>query len=237
MKVTARLLDLVELLVGYGLILAVIWTPNPEQRVLYWTAFAFIAVTAILRRKESRPYGFGWKGLLPSLWIVGVAIVFFFLGLWIASHLHTLHSLYGPLPVATHIAEYALWALMQQFILQVYVFLRLLRMGLRRAPALALAAVLFAAAHLPNPLLVPVTLLWGLVSCLLYLRYRNLYPLALAHGILGMCLAVTVPNAVHHHLRVGLGYLQYHPHHHHPGRHQAPWSSEAAAAIPASTDH
>lgn len=224
MKVAARTRDLIELLVGYGLILAVIWTSNPEQRVLYWTAFAWIAVTAILRRKESRPYGFGWKGLLPSLWIVAVAIVLFFLGLWLASRLHTLHSLYGPLPVATHIAEYTLWALMQQFILQVYVLLRLLRLGLKRAPAIALAALLFAAAHVPNPLLVPVTLLWGLVSCMLYLRYRNLYPLALAHGILGMCLAVTVPNAVHHHLRVGLGYLEYHPHRHHHERFPTPLS-------------
>jgi len=221
-KVAARTRDLLELLVGYGLILAVIWTPNPEQRVLYWTAFAFIAVTAVLRRKESRPYGFGWKGLLPSLWIVGVAIALFFAGLWIATRLNTLHSLYGPLPVARHIAEYTLWALMQQFILQVYVLLRLLRLGLKRRPAIALAALLFSAAHIPNPLLVPVTLLWGVVSCLLYLRYRNLYPLALAHGILGMCLAITVPNAVHHHLRVGLGYLHYHPHHHPSGRHQPP---------------
>ncbi len=213
---SARTRDLIELLVGYGLILAVIWTPNPEQRVLYWIAWGWIAVTSILRRKESRPYGFGVKGFLPSLWIAGVAIVLFFLGLWIASRLGTLHNLYGPLPVSVHIAEYALWALMQQFILQVYVLLRLLRIGLPRWLAIALAAILFAAAHVPNPLLVPVTLFWGAVSCLLYLRYRNLYSLALAHGILGMCLAVTVPNAVHHHLRVGLGYLEYHPHRRHP---------------------
>jgi membrane protease YdiL (CAAX protease family) len=101
---------------------------------------------------------------------------------------------------------------MQQFILQVYVLLRFLRLGMRRTPAVALAAVLFAIAHIPNPVLVSLTLVWGTISCLLFLRYRNLYALALAHGILGMCLAVTVPNHIHHHMRVGLGYLQYHHH-------------------------
>ena len=38
-----------ELCVGYGLILATLWTPNPGQRILYWFAFAWIASTAILR--------------------------------------------------------------------------------------------------------------------------------------------------------------------------------------------
>ena len=215
MRLSPRVRDLAELCIGYGLILIVIWTPNPAQRILYWTAFAWIAITAILRRKEHETHGLGLRGLLPSLWIVAAAIAIFFAGIALAKHLHTLHPLYGPLPVVVHILGYALWALMQQFILQIYVLLRLLRLGMRRTPAIALAAVLFALAHIPNPVLVALTLVWGAVSCLLFLRYRNLYTLALAHGILGMCLAITVPNHIHRHMRVGLGYLEYHAHRHH----------------------
>jgi hypothetical protein len=48
-----------------------------------------------------------------------------------------------------------------------------------------------------------------LASCLLFLRYRNLYPLALAHTILGITVAITVPGPVVHNMRVGLGYLTY----------------------------
>jgi membrane protease YdiL (CAAX protease family) len=214
-RLSPRVRDLAELCIGYGLILIVIWTPNPAQRILYWTAFAWIAITAILRRKEHETHGLGLRGLLPSLWIVAAAIAIFFAGIALAKHLHTLHPLYGPLPVVVHILGYALWALMQQFILQIYVLLRLLRLGMRRTPAIALAAVLFALAHIPNPVLVALTLVWGAVSCLLFLRYRNLYTLALAHGILGMCLAITVPNHIHRHMRVGLGYLEYHAHRHH----------------------
>lgn len=218
MRLSSRACDWAELWIGYGLILVVIWTPNPWQRWLYWAAFAWIAVTAWLRRNQYRPIGLGVAGLLPSLWIVGIAIALFCAGIGAARRLHTLHPLYGPLPVVAHILAYTLWALMQQFILQVYVLLRLLRLGLRRAPAVALAAILFALAHIPNPILVPVTLVWAALSSLLYLRYRNLYSLALAHGILGMCLAVCIPNAVHHHMRVGLGYMEYHAHQRYPRR-------------------
>jgi len=211
-RLSPRARDLAELTVGYGLILITIWTPNPAQRVLYWTAFAWIAVTAGLRWKETAPNGLGLRGLLPSLWVVAAAIAFAIAAIALAHHLHTLHRLYGPLPVLTHIWGYALWALMQQFILQVYVLLRLLRLGVGRNTAVALATVLFAIAHIPNPVLIAVTLVWGALSCPLFLRYRNLYPLALAHGILGMTLAVTVPNHIQHHMRVGLGYIHYHRH-------------------------
>ncbi len=212
LRLSPRARDVAELLIGYGLILVVIWTPDPAQRILYWVAFAFIAVTAWLRRKQTRPNGLGLRGLLPSLWIVPVALVLAAAAVALAQHLHVLHRLYGPLPVAVHLAGYALWALMQQFILQVYVLLRLLRLGMRRGPGIALAALMFSAAHIPNPVLVPVTLVWAAATCLLFLRYRNLYALALAHGILGMCLAVTIPNAIHHHMRVGLGYIEYRGH-------------------------
>jgi membrane protease YdiL (CAAX protease family) len=68
---------------------------------------------------------------------------------------------------------------------------------------------LFAVAHIPNVWLAAATLVWGVVSCLLFQRYRNLYALGLAQGLLGLGFAICVPDALHHHLRVGLGYLQY----------------------------
>lgn len=224
MRLPPRTRDWAELWIGYGLILAVVWTPNPEQRFLYWTAVMFIGVTAWLRRRETRPNGFRLTGLIASLWIVGVAVAALFAAIVVAKHLHTLHPLYGPLPVVAHILAYSVWALAQQFILQVYVLLRLLRLGMQRRWAIALAAVLFAMAHIPNPVLAPTTLLWGAATSLLYLRYRNLYSLALAHGILGMGLAVCIPNSMHHHMRVGLGYVQYHVHH--------PWTHRETLLFP-----
>jgi len=79
--------------------------------------------------------------------------------------------------------------------------------------AAIVAASIFAVAHLPNPILTAVTLIWGLVACFVFLRYRNLYTLAITHAILGICLAISVPGPVIRNMRVGLGYLTYPRHH------------------------
>ena len=208
----SRRREWVELFVGYGLILVVVWTPRPAQNVLYWITVAWIVTTSILSRNRSRPLGLGLKGLVPSLWIIPAAIALFFTGMWIAGAVGSLHPLYGPLPLLIHVLEYGIWALIQQFILQVFVLLRLLRLGVSRPRAIGVAALMFAIAHIPNPVLTPAVIVWGAVSCWLYLRYRSLYSIALAHGMLGMCLAVTVPNGINHHMRVGLGYLMYPTH-------------------------
>jgi Type II CAAX prenyl endopeptidase Rce1-like len=105
---------------------------------------------------------------------------------------------------------YALWACVQQLLLQGFFLPRCLRLTKTSASAALLAGALFSLAHLPNPLLTPVTLIWGFAACLLFLHYRNLYPLAMAHAIVGIAIAITIPGPVDHNMRVGLGYLTYH---------------------------
>ncbi len=204
--------DLFELVVGYGLILAVIWSPQVSQHWLYWVGFAFIIGSSVLRRDLWHDSGLGLRGFLSSLWVVAVALTLAALAVLLARDAGTYHPLYSPPPFLIHVSGYVVWALLQQFILQGYVQLRLLRLGLTPRRAVVTAVVMFTCAHIPNPVLMPLTLVWGLISCVLFLRYRNLYTLGLAHGILGICIAVTVPNAVQHHMRVGLGYIDYHAH-------------------------
>jgi membrane protease YdiL (CAAX protease family) len=119
--------------------------------------------------------------------------------------------LHGPTPILLHGWGYIVWSIMQQFLLQSYFLLRLLRLLPGKIAPILAAAAIFSLAHLPNPILTPITLVWGVIACVLFLRYRNIYTLGLAHGIMGLCIAVTVPNSLHHHMRVGLGYLRYHP--------------------------
>jgi hypothetical protein len=202
--------DLLELAIGYALIMATIWTANPTQRVLYWLAFAWIAGTSWARRDQWNGLGLGHKGVLPSLWIVPAALLLSGFEVLIAWRTGNLHRLHGNTPLALHATGYVVWALMQQFILQSYFLLRLLRLLPGIALPVTVAAVIFSLAHLPNPILTPITLIWGAISCILFLRYRNIYALGIAHGIMGLCIAVTIPNSLHHHMRVGLGYLRYH---------------------------
>ncbi len=203
--------DLFELTVGYGLIMVTIWTANPAQRVLYWLAFAWIIATSWASREGWTALGLGRKGFLPSLWIVGVALLLSTIAVFAAGRMHTLHRLHGPTPILLHGWRYIVWSIMQQFILQSYFLLRLSRLLPGKIAPILAAAAIFSLAHLPNPILTPITLVWGVAACILFLRYRNIYTLGIAHGIMGLCIAITVPNSLHRHMRVGLGYLHYHP--------------------------
>ena len=107
---------------------------------------------------------------------------------------------------------YALWAFAQQVLLQAFFLARLLRLMRNSGAAAFAAAAIFSLAHLPNPILTAVTFVWGYAACLLFLHYRNLYPLALAHAIFGITIAVALPGPVTRNMRVGLGYLTYRTH-------------------------
>lgn len=84
---------------------------------------------------------------------------------------------------------YPAWGLAQQFIVQA-VFVRPLCMGPRPLvpPCMVtgLAASLFGVVHLPNVTLTAVTFLLGLGFTPIYIRWRNLWPLAIFHGWLGV---------------------------------------------------
>ncbi len=199
-----------ELAICYGLILSVIWTPNPARRLLFWIAFAWILITTVVYRPDANTLGLRLSGPRNLLWITAGGLLFAGLMVGIALELHTVHPLHGASPLGWHIFGYLLWAFEQQFILQDYFLLRLLRILPNRSAAVIAAAVLFSTAHLPSFVLTVATLAWGIVACTLFLRYRNLYALGLVHGVLGLCVAISVPDAVTHHMMVGLGYLRYH---------------------------
>jgi len=199
--------DLVELVLGYGLIVFVLWMPELPQRMLSPVALVVTLAIVLARRPSWDDLGIGWRGLVPSLWILPAAIVLAIASLLVAQRIGTLHPLYkGDFK---HIAGYVVWTLYQQFLLNDLFMPRLTRLLTSESVAVSVAAVLFAAAHLPNLWLTAATLVWGAISCALFRRYRNIYALGLAQGLLGICFAVCVPDALHHHLRVGLGYLRY----------------------------
>jgi hypothetical protein len=199
-----------ELAICYGLILSVIWTPNPTRRLLFWIAFAWILVTTLVYRPDTNTLGLRFSDPRELLWIIAGGLLFSGLMVGIALELHTVHPLHGTGPLGLHMAGYLLWAFEQQFILQDYFLPRLLRILPKRSAAVIAAAVLFSIAHLPSLVLTVATLAWGIVACTLFLRYRNLYALSFVHGVLGLCVAISVPDAVTHHMMVGLGYLHYH---------------------------
>lgn len=201
---------LLETAIAYLLILVVIWTPRPYQRWLWWVASAAVLTFICVSFDGFNAMGLRRTNLLRSLWVVGAALVIAGAAIAIAAHLHTLLVPAGPVPFIRAYFAYAIWAFVQQFLLQGFFLLRFMRLLPTRRSAAFVAALLFALAHLPNPILTPITLVWGAAACLIFLRYRSLYPLALAHAIFGIAIAITVPGPVDHNMRVGLGYITYH---------------------------
>ena len=205
----SRTRDLLELVLGYGLIIGIIWSPDRVQAILSPVALIVTLTVVLIRRPSRDDLGFGTRGLIQSLWILPAAVALALVSVFAAAKVGTLHPLYKA--SFGHVAGYVLWTIYQQFLLQDYFMDRLLRLGMSGSNSVIVAGVLFAAAHLPSPILTAATLVWGIVSCALFRRYHNIWMLGLAQGLLGLCFAICVPDALHHHLRVGLGYLTYHP--------------------------
>jgi membrane protease YdiL (CAAX protease family) len=103
---------------------------------------------------------------------------------------------------------YVIWALIQEFVLQSFFFNRFEELY-GSAAAVWIAATLFAAAHLPSPVLTTATLIGALFFCEMYRRFRSIYPIGIIHAMLGLTIFLITPDSLLHHMRVGIGYLRY----------------------------
>jgi hypothetical protein len=198
-----------EVLAAWALIEATLWTSGTVQLRLFWISAAFILITTIIHRPKLTTLGLGLRGLRSSLWVIPAILVCAAAAIGIASRLGTLHPLFGVKNAVSHSTSYIVWAIFQQFILQSYFFLRFERLVNSGHLAVILSAGLFALVHIPNPVLVSVCLVAGWCACEIFRRHRNIYPLGVAHAILGLTIAITVPDQVQRHMRVGIGYLHY----------------------------
>lgn len=198
---------LIQIALVFGLILVAVWTPQgPLNTAVSWAAlFLTVALTLFSR------YSMRELGLARPLSGVAVMLVLGALFVMIIAAIGAFTRVLGPAqPLPWHRAwQYAIWALLQQFILQSFIYVRLESIfGSWRA--LLIASGLFSAAHLPSPVLTLLGLIGGVFFCEMFRRYRNIFPLGLVHAALGLTIAASLPDHVLHHMRVGIGYLMYH---------------------------
>ena len=194
---------------AYGLLEAALWTP-PGRLDLVWMILTagFILVMAFRGPYSAREMGVTLPSAKASVWIVGA-------GLILAATLWSCAALTGADAAPTHAMplriawQYAIWAFLQQFMLQSFFFVRLESLlGSRRA--VLATTILFSAAHIPNPILTVGTVLAGFFFCEMFRRYRNIFPLGVVHVILGLAMAASVSDTLLHHMRVGIGFVQFH---------------------------
>ena len=205
---TGRQAPFLEIAVVFGFIIAAVWTPQGRftNSINLVAALAVVAVS-IRGRYSARELGLtrptsGAASTLTTgvLLVLAVAVAGVFA-----------RNLGMPQLFPWHRAwQYAIWAMVQEFILQSVFYIRLESL-FGSARAVFLAALLFAIAHIPSPLLTALSFLGGLMFCELFRRYRNIYSLGLVHAALGLTIAARLPDPLLHHMRVGIGYLTYHP--------------------------
>lgn len=150
--------------------------------VLAWGAH--LVVTARRDPGSIRRWGLDTRGLLPAglatfalTCLAGAGMV----QIGLLRHAEVTPSILLALVV------YPLWGLVQQLLLQAMVTSPLeRRIGAR--PAVVASALVFGLVHWPHQDLMLATILLGLALGPIWLRWRNLWPLAFAHGWLGTLL-------------------------------------------------
>ena len=198
-----------QISVVYALILMASWTPEGLWKSAWMVlAASAVATFAVCSRYTGRQMGLGLPSWSGTLVIFGMGIAFAL----ILPAVATLAGLRFP-PVRIvpwHAAwQYGIWALMQEFTLQSFFYLRMESLlGSRRA--VAAAALLFASVHLPSPILAIATLFGGIFFCEMFRRYRSILPLGAVHALLGLTIAASFSDQLLHHMRVGIGYLAFH---------------------------
>jgi len=199
--------DLVEIGIVFTLILIAVWTPPGRVNAFVSiSAAACVVAFALAGRWSARELGLrrpraglgstvlAGAILCGAIVLIGIPVRFAGAG--------------RSLPLGRS-WQYVVWALAQEFILQGIFFVRLESLiGSRRA--VLAAAALFTIVHIPSPLLTLLSLCGGILFCEVFRRFRNLYPLGIIHGALGLTIAAALPDHWLHHMRVGIGYIRFH---------------------------
>jgi membrane protease YdiL (CAAX protease family) len=195
------------------LLLSYLWLWQGRFPGDFWVCIVLyfgIGIGVHLPRQESASeIGFGLANFGRAMgWvvrIVGPLIVLTVVTGW------TLGSLdYGP-PRSwiTGLSMGILWGTAQQFGL-IAVYYRLLRELLHDdRKAAFVSATVFALFHIPNPFLVGVTWVTGLIACWIYRRAPNIWALGIAHGVLSAAISGGLPERVTFGMAVGPGFWRF----------------------------
>lgn len=199
----ARWLPAAEAAGMYLLLLVYIWWGQERARALVLVPLAAVITSHLCRGETPAMLGFRLTNFGRCLREIGPALLALTLALAALAAMTGTVRTAPPQRVLGVLTAYSVWALFQQYVLNGYFVSRFV-MSVRSPHAAAvLGAVCFAGAHTPNWFLMAVTLFAGYLSARVYLAYRNLLFLGIAHALLGTFIVFGVPRSVTHGLMTG----------------------------------
>ena len=204
-------MPLLEVMAVFAAIMLDIWWIRFHWPHFWIPLLAFVVSTHIARGETLRSLGLTSVGFVAGLRAAWPYVTL------AAGSLILYGALAGTLrPISMQIAGkdlflYCWWGLFQQYILNGYFLNRIRQVRDFGEPhrAALCAAILFSLIHLPNYALMIAALVGGYAAARVYLRYRNLFLLGLAHGLFGFLLFWTLPDSLTHHLYIGSRFLTW----------------------------
>jgi len=198
----------VEPAIVFLLIMLYIWCLRPGHQTWAFAIFGLILLSHYWHGETARDLGFRgtnfrtcFRAFLPALVFISMLL------LAGGQLLHTLRVLDMERAIIGFLS-YCTWGLFQQYLLNAFFVNRMLPVSSSAHQAAALGAACFAGAHAPNWFLMLVGLVTGYCCARVWIQYRNLYFLGIAHGAIGSMLYLVVPDAISHHLVVGPGWFR-----------------------------
>jgi membrane protease YdiL (CAAX protease family) len=202
-----------QIVIVYLFLEFALWAPTRETRNRWAaigaiTILVLVLIDVLIDRTSLQRLGLGLPKVFGASLLLGTGLAMALLMVILVRLAGGQIPANSTAPSLQLAGGYVIWALLQEFMLQSFFFNRLEELYGGSA-AVWIASTLFAAAHLPSPVLTTATLIGALFFCEMYRRYRSIYPLAIVHAMLGMTIAIITPDSLLHHMRVGIGYLRY----------------------------
>lgn len=124
----------------------------------------------------------------------------------------------GGIAVATHtfrsefwewykLISIPVWGVVQQFLLQGFVYRRISSLVDDRSRAIGVTAIMFSLIHFPNFPLMILTLIGSLVWTWIYSRAPNILAVGISHGLMSLLVMATLPKQMLPTLTIGYKYF------------------------------
>jgi len=204
----ARLLTGLEAVGMFACVLLYIWRWQYVLPHLWILLLAIVFASHFVHRDTLQGLGLTLLELRPSAEKVLPIILILYVPLVIYGFAAGRLKVTPPdFAVLAYFIGYGSWCAAQQYLMQSYFHNRLLRAVRNPHLSSVLAAVMFGAAHIPNPILMVATTVAGFIFAEVFAHHRNIWPLAFAQTVGGFLVAAVSPPWLIHNMRVGPGYL------------------------------
>jgi len=197
-----------EVALIYAGILLYIWRWQFAHPRAWIALLAFVLVSHAAHRDRPASMGLTLDGVRASAQaVLPLALALFVPAVIYGFVHHDLRIIPPGRAVLASFAMYGAWCVFQQYLMQSYIHHRLMSISNNRHLTSALVALMFGAAHIPNPILMAATTAGGFILAQVFARHRNVWPLALAQTVGGFLIAALSPASLIHNMRVGPGYF------------------------------